>query len=141
VREFLHGTRAQSLVEAAITLPILLLLVLGIADLGRFAYYAISVANASREAAHFAATVPKAGGAEVQARACAEMALDGSECASVLTVECERGGGDCDSVRTPGDARVRIRFSFSLLTGFMADRVGMNPIPLRSESTFPGYTQ
>jgi hypothetical protein len=141
MRELVRSTRGQSLVEAALSLPILLLLVLGIADLGRFAYYAIAVSNATREAAQLAATEPARGSAEVRARTCQGMSLDGGQCAELITVRCERAGGDCDGVRTPGDARVSVRFSFFLLTGFIADRVGMNPIPLSAEATFPGYTQ
>jgi Flp pilus assembly protein TadG len=44
--------RGQAIVETALLLPILMLLVMGSADLGRVFYYSIAVTNATREAAH-----------------------------------------------------------------------------------------
>jgi Flp pilus assembly protein TadG len=46
-----HARRGQAIVETAMVLPILMLLVMGSADLGRVFYYAVSVTNAAREAA------------------------------------------------------------------------------------------
>src|SRR3977135_3453225 len=48
---FSYSKNAQAVVETALLLPILMLLVMGSADLGRVFYYAISVTNAAREAA------------------------------------------------------------------------------------------
>lgn len=42
--------RGQSLVEAAITLPVVLLLALGVTDIGRAFYYREAVANSARQA-------------------------------------------------------------------------------------------
>jgi Flp pilus assembly protein TadG len=47
--------RGQSLVELALILPILLLLLVGIIEIGRFAYYSILVANAARAGAQYGA--------------------------------------------------------------------------------------
>ena len=47
-------TRGQSLVEMALTLPVLLLLILGFIDLGRAVYYYSALGNAVREGARFA---------------------------------------------------------------------------------------
>src|ERR1700716_2631335 len=44
------SARGQSLVEAAITLPIVLLLALGVTDIGRAFYYREAVTNAVRQA-------------------------------------------------------------------------------------------
>jgi Flp pilus assembly protein TadG len=44
-------SRGQAIVETALLLPILMLLVMGTADLGRVFYYSIAVTNAAREAA------------------------------------------------------------------------------------------
>src|SRR5438128_4305291 len=46
-----YSRRGQAIVETALLLPILMLLVMGTADLGRVFYYAIAVTNAAREAA------------------------------------------------------------------------------------------
>src|SRR2546427_6075320 len=43
--------KGQAIVETALLLPILMLLVMGTADLGRVFYYSIAVTNAAREAA------------------------------------------------------------------------------------------
>src|SRR2546430_16900986 len=47
----LSRSRGQAVVETALLLPILMLLVMGTADLGRVFYYSIAVTNAAREAA------------------------------------------------------------------------------------------
>jgi Flp pilus assembly protein TadG len=47
--------RGQSLVELALVLPILLMLLVGIIEIGRFAYYSILVSNAARAGAQYGA--------------------------------------------------------------------------------------
>src|SRR5437588_6154332 len=47
-------SRGQSLVEAGITLPIVLLLALGVTDLGRSFYYREAVTNSVRQALRIA---------------------------------------------------------------------------------------
>src|SRR3984893_12619093 len=49
------GERGQSLVELAFVLPLLLLLLVGIIEIGRFAYYSILVANAARAGVQYGA--------------------------------------------------------------------------------------
>jgi Flp pilus assembly protein TadG len=53
--------RGQSLVELVLVLPFLLLLLLGIVDLGRVFNAYIAITNASREGAVFGSTYPPAG--------------------------------------------------------------------------------
>ena len=48
-------TRAQAMVEFAIVLPILLVLLFGIIEVGRIIFIFSSVANASRQAARYGA--------------------------------------------------------------------------------------
>src|SRR5205823_9068682 len=50
-QRFSYSKKGQAIVETALLLPILMLLVLGSADLGRVFYYAIAVTNSAREAA------------------------------------------------------------------------------------------
>ena len=45
----------QSIVELALTLPILVLLLLGAVEFGRFAYFAIEISNAAKAAAQYGA--------------------------------------------------------------------------------------
>ena len=49
-RENPRNSRGQSLVEAAITLPLILLLSLGVTDIGRAFYYREGVTNSARQA-------------------------------------------------------------------------------------------
>src|SRR2546425_6599448 len=46
-----YSKKGQAIVETALLLPLLMLLVMGSADLGRVFYYSIAVTNAAREAA------------------------------------------------------------------------------------------
>ena len=48
---FSYSRKGQAIVETALVLPILMLLVMGSADLGRVFYYAIAITNSAREAA------------------------------------------------------------------------------------------
>jgi len=48
------GERGQALVETALTMPLLLLLLLGAAELARVAYAAIEISNAARAAVQYA---------------------------------------------------------------------------------------
>src|SRR3989440_7904213 len=50
-RRLCYSRRGQALVETALLVPLLMLLVMGSADLGRVFYYSIAVTNAAREAA------------------------------------------------------------------------------------------
>jgi Flp pilus assembly protein TadG len=50
-RRFCHFRKGQAIVETALLLPLLMLLTMGSADLGRVFYYSIAVTNAAREAA------------------------------------------------------------------------------------------
>lgn len=150
MRRFGRDARGQSLVETALVLPLLLLLVLGIADLGRFAQYGIAVSHATREAAAYAARDPGVTGLDVRDRVCRELNLGSSECATIEVV-CRRGpatlGGappessDCEQGRPAAAVSVSVRLDLPLLTGAITERLGMDRIPLRGAATFAGYTQ
>jgi Flp pilus assembly protein TadG len=128
ILRFARDGRGQSLVEVALALPVLLLLVIGIADLGRVAHYGISLSHATRDAAALAAREPKVTEAEVLLRVCNEMGLEG-ECANVTLTRDAEG------------ATVEAVYTFTLITGVITDRVGGGPIVLHSQASFPGYTQ
>lgn len=55
---FLEGEHGQSLVEFALALPVFLLLMLGVVDLGRGFYYNNMMANMAREGARYATVAP-----------------------------------------------------------------------------------
>jgi hypothetical protein len=52
------GSRGQELVEFAIVLPLLLLIVFGVLDLGRLFHALITITNAAREGARYAMIFP-----------------------------------------------------------------------------------
>ena len=129
MRRFVRETRGQSAVEAALALPILLLLVLGIADLGRLGYYSIAVSQATRNAAAYAAVNPGVGTSYLRALVCEEMGLD-TDCVQAPSVS-----------RTSLNATVTVTYQFTFITGVIVQRFGAGSIPLTAQATFPGYTQ
>lgn len=55
LKRFFHNTSGSALVELALTAPLLLGVLIGTAELGRIAYYAIEVQNAARAGAAYGA--------------------------------------------------------------------------------------
>lgn len=132
----LRDAVGQSLVEFALAVPVLLLLLLGIVDIGRAYYYTVMIAGAAREAAAYAATNPTADGTAVAQHGCNATGLVayGSACPAPLTVTCltpcPTGGSD---------ATVRVTYSFTLISAYLVDRViDVNPLALRADAHFPG---
>jgi Flp pilus assembly protein TadG len=54
-----HKQRGQSLVEAALTLPVVLMLMLGLFDFGRAYYAIVALRDAADEGASYASIAPK----------------------------------------------------------------------------------
>src|SRR5439155_25151520 len=123
----------QSLIEVALTLPVLLVLLLGMVDGARAYYVAGIIANAGREGANFAARNANATQAQVLQRACdvTGFATFGASCPG-MQVTCVTGDGD---------VTVEVRYDFALLTGSVVDAAfKINPIPVRSVSRLPIMT-
>jgi len=134
-----HG---QSLVEFALTLPLLLLLVFTFLDLGRAVYYYSAVSNAVREGARFASVTPldlycaagdtscDADRTEVQnvvQNYSIAVAIDSSK---IEVSEPAPNSGD------PPYVTVQATYEFTPITPFLAQIVGSgNTITLRSDST------
>src|SRR5258708_39701118 len=53
-RRVLKSHRGQALVETALVVPLVFLILSGVADLGRAFYFKVATTNAAREAAHWA---------------------------------------------------------------------------------------
>jgi Flp pilus assembly protein TadG len=129
--------RGQSLVELAIALPVLLLLLIGIADAGRLYFYGSTLATAAREGAWYAARIPGATQAAVAQRVCDETgwAAVGSPCpASLVVTYAPDPSADL--------AHVDVMYPVDLMSGYLARAVvRMQPVPLRASATFPylGY--
>ncbi len=140
-----HG---QSLVELAIALPLLLVLLLGVADLGRAFVYSAIVTNAAREAAVYAARTPTATSSDVRQRACDETGIvaygDRTACAlaSDLAVTCSRGSNPCLGTGGGGNVTVEVRYQFRLLSSYLAERVfGSAPLAILGRASMPGLSE
>jgi len=148
--------RGQSLVEVALSLPLLLVVVIGIIDIGRVYAFEGSVTNAAREAAAYAARDPQAPADDICQRARDELGIGGGACVgSDLSITCTRFFGlvDCGNetsapvlYQTPGqagaDVTVTVVYRVPLLTGYLVGRAfTVNPITISSTAWFPGLAQ
>lgn len=127
----------QSTTEIALALPLLLVILLGLVDLGRAYGLASTLSNAAREAAIYAARTSTATQAMVAQRACDESGLVdyGTPCPPVFVVT-------CTPCPTQGaDVTVEVSYRFSLLSWYLADRVfGTQPLIVRVQARFPGLS-
>jgi Flp pilus assembly protein TadG len=141
-RPFRHvreGRRGQSLTEFALTLPVVLLLVLFGLDFGRVFLGWVTLTNAAREAANYAAMNPTAWGSEPNFAVQAEYAR---------LVTTETTGANCtmpDPIPDPtfpsgtslgSPADVSITCHFSLITPVISQIVG-NAVAVTAASAFP----
>lgn len=69
----MRNERAQAIVEFAITLPILMLLLVGILEAGRAVFVYASINNASREAARYASAVGRGDNGLLKYKDCASI--------------------------------------------------------------------
>jgi Flp pilus assembly protein TadG len=133
------GGRGQSLTEFAITLPVVLTLILFGLDFGRVFLGWVTLTNAAREAANFAAMNPDAWGANPSASVQAEYAR---------LVGAETTGANCtmpnpvpdptfpDGTSLGSPASVRITCTFHLITPVIGQIVG-NLVSVTASSAFP----
>jgi len=134
-----HARHGQSLSEFALTLPVVLLLILFGLDFGRVFLGWVSLTNATREAANFAAMNPTAWGAEPNLIVQAEY---------VRLVTAETADANCtmpDLVPDPtfpsgtslgSPASVTITCHFRLITPVISDIVG-DLVAVTASSAFP----
>ena len=149
--------RGQSLIEVALLLPLLLLIVIGMVDIGRTFSFKLAVTNAAREAAIHAARDPAVTLGDVCQRARTELGAGAGPCNGPIFVTCARGGADCDAgnaaspsysflYRTAGEGgagvAVTVRYDVTLLTGYLVGRVfRVNPVSVSATAAFPGLGQ
>jgi Flp pilus assembly protein TadG len=135
-----HG--GQSLVEFALAVPVLLLILLGLADFGRAFYYTTAIANAARAGAEYAAKNAGAGAtqATIYNKVCNETGFvayvppPGAPTCPGMSVAVAPSppvaGGDV--------VEVTVTYDFNLFSAYLVSRiVGDNRIPLRAQATFP----
>jgi Flp pilus assembly protein TadG len=137
----------QSLVELALALPLLLLILLGLADFGRAFYYTTIISNAAREGAAYLSQNPSAGqlpatnANSVKSKVCNETGLfaynDPANCP--LTVQPPAPAVDFTAYAGGQDAVVSVTYDFTLISSYLVGRVvSTNPLPLRAQATYPG---
>jgi hypothetical protein len=114
---------AQSLVEFALTLPLLLLILLGAVDLGRIYHTYVTITNAAREGARYGTTHPT-DTSGIQTSALQEAAGSGIALApSNIVTACFRYDDNssvgCSSAYNGDRLRVTITTDFEFLTLYL----------------------
>jgi Flp pilus assembly protein TadG len=130
------GTRAQALVEFAFVVPVLLVLTLGMIDLGRAFVFGVAVQNGAREAARVAATAGL--DADVSTHTILQRLIDASSPA-ISSTTCTAGTSDLSGTNCPWHATVtsitrgstvtvtvRTNRSISFVGGFLTGAFGMS---------------
>ena len=116
LRKFSSADQGQSLVELALALPLVLILLLGMVDVGRAYIYSTAITNAAREGAYYAVTTNGATTSAVQQRVCNETGFTayGAACASGITVLCS----GCPTA-SGTDVTVTVSYQFNLISGYV----------------------
>lgn len=157
VMSWIHQEPGQSLVELALIVPLLLILLLGVADLGRAFYYTTAIASAAREAAAYAASPAYAIATTAQkqtglnTKACAATGIDPSgDCGTSRTppdplaateVTTPTPGPGCDGATPAGSVAVQVTYNFTFITSYLVNRVfPTQALLLRACATFPRLT-
>lgn len=119
-RRSARSTSGQELVELALLLPLLLLIVFGVLDLGRLFHAYITITNSAREGARYGSFDPS-DVAGIQGAARAEAAGSGIVVTNAMVgVSCPSGCGSGLPVR------VTIDYPFDLVTGIFFAGVTLN---------------
>jgi Flp pilus assembly protein TadG len=121
--------RGQSLVEVALTLPLLLLIVMGILDLGRAYLTYITLSDAAAEGAAYAAIYPAD---TAQAIARAAYSSDGLVVLSPDMVSVDWNGTGAGNPIT-----VTVEYEYQLLTPFISELVPGGTILMRATVAQP----
>jgi Flp pilus assembly protein TadG len=117
----------QSLIEFALTLPILLLIVLGALDLGRVFNAYVAITNASREGARYGASNP-ADTMGIKNRVVIEAAGSGivinASDPSAIKIDCYRVSDDfhyaqCNDAYKGDKIQVTVEFNFEFMTLYL----------------------
>lgn len=132
---FFTRDTGQSLVEIALALPVLLLVLLGLADLGRAFYYTTAVASAARQGAAYVAATSSPNPSALAQKACAATGIDPSgNCGAALTATTPCPG----ATPPPGSVSVQVTYDLQLISGYLVNRVlPSQTLTLRACATYP----
>jgi Flp pilus assembly protein TadG len=121
--------KGQSLVEFALLLPILLIILIGVIDLGRMYYAYVVITDAAAEGATYAAINPN-DVTEIENRA---RSVCGDIAAGVQSVEvtCPT----CPDTASGDIVTVSINYDYIVLTPFMDVLFEEGTVPLQSQAT------
>jgi Flp pilus assembly protein TadG len=125
LRRRARSKRGASLVELALVLPVLLLLVGGVADFGRAFYTYIALTNASREGARAASNYPQTQYEAYVKQAAIDEASSGGVTITAANVTISRPAG----VVSGQPIRVTVQGQITTIVGRI---IGYNSFPMRS---------
>ncbi len=127
--------RGQSLVEVAIALPFLLIVLVGLVDLGRVFHYTIAVETGVREGAAYAARLVAPDDDAIRQRICeaSGIATEGGPCDGLTLTEARVGG--------EGGGFVDVMYDLDLLFGHILRFADPGPVHLRATATFPSLVR
>lgn len=117
--------RGQALVETALVLPVLLLLIMGMVELGRLGNAYLVVTHAARHGVRFGATGGNNSGIVEKAKN-ASVPLDSSKLTVSIAPESGRSSGD--------DISVTVSYPVELFTPFVSGFL-TNPVVVKSTIT------
>jgi Flp pilus assembly protein TadG len=116
--------KGQSLVEVAIAMPLLLLILMGILDLGRAYFTYIALSDAAAEGAAYAAIHPE-NTAQIIARA-----ADNTN--GLVVLEPEMVSVDCSTFTAGSPITVSVAFDYQLLTPIVGTLIPEGSITMRA---------
>jgi len=120
--------RGDGLVELAIILPVLMLMLIAILDLGRAVYAYSVVANCAREGARYGVIYPDSTSAIVAVVHNAAVGLDPAQ----MTVAVDRPGAST--------IQVDVQYKFTIVTPLLSQVLGGSTLTLHSKATmYRGY--
>jgi Flp pilus assembly protein TadG len=124
----------QSLVEFAIALPLLLLILVGLVDIGRVFHYTVALSTGAREGAAYAARLITPDDPAVLRRICdaSGVAPVGEPCPGMRLNDATVGG--------EGGGFVDVTYDLDLLFGRILGLAQTGPVHLHATATFPRLT-
>ncbi len=122
--KFKRKERGQSLVEFALILPVLLIILAGVLDLGRLYYAYVAVTDAAAEGAAYAAIHPDD----------ADQIFDRAQAASGGLIEIDEGMVEieCPTIASGDPITVTVSYTFTVVTPFINAMVPDDMLMLRA---------
>jgi len=125
----LKRSEGQSLAELALTLPILLIILLGVVDFGRVFYDYVTITNASREGARYGSMYPLSTD-EIKSRV-------QQEAAGTLTISDDDITVTSDSETITVTVQVNFQTLFFGNLPYIRDWLSGGAFPIRGETAMP----